>query len=216
MLVGPAGWADGRSWLCRRQRCFRAARFARKHCIGARCKFPVAERIAGPDEAYWQSGEGTLEVASSASHSGRAEVQLFHRCWPDAMVDPGHDPALFDAWSRQHFGVLAFPYGLARAAAQPRAPSSEYVAFVKLSWSSTLPESEEAPSHTDVRRVLWELSELARVAAAVCEVRGALAWFSPKRRGAARRRKLRVPSCSSSRLVSSCRSVLVLGSLSQS
>ncbi|MES1182913.1 MAG: hypothetical protein ABUL60_03810, partial [Myxococcales bacterium] len=126
--------------------------------------FPVAERSAGPDEAYWQSGEGTLEVTSSANHSGGVAAQLFHRRWPDDMGDPDLDPELFDAWSRHDFGLLTFPYGLARAAAQPQAPNPEHVAFVKLSWSSTLPEGETAPSEPDDRRVLSELSELSRVA----------------------------------------------------
>jgi len=141
--------------------------------------FPVAERIAGPGEAYWQSGDGTLEVAASAQHSGRVEVQLFHRCWPDAMGDPDHDPELFAAWSRHQFGLLTFPYGLARAAAQPQAPSPEHVAFVMLSWSSASSESEKAPSDPGGRSVLSELSELSRVAAVVCGIPGALAWFSP-------------------------------------
>jgi hypothetical protein len=142
--------------------------------------FPVArrtERAGG--EAYWLGGEGTLLVASGLGDNGGVAVEIFHRQWPDSMGDPEDDPELFSAWSLRHFGLMTFPYALARAAAQPSAPSAEHVAFVKLSLSYAFGADDDAPVCPPERELHGELAVLARLAALVSALPGALAWFAP-------------------------------------
>lgn len=142
--------------------------------------FPVVGPAgSGHGEAYWLGGEGTLRLSSVLGDHGRVDVEVFHRPWPDSMGDPEDEPELFEAWGRRRFGLMTFPYGLARAAAQPTAPSAAHVAFVKLSLSYELGADDDAPPWPAERQLQAELSVLARAAALVSELPGALAWFAP-------------------------------------
>ncbi len=142
--------------------------------------FPVARRVEREAEgAYWLGGEGGVLVGSGPGLDAGVMVEVFHRPWPDSMGDPEHDAELFGAWSLRHFGLATFPYALARAAAQPTAPSVEHVAFVKLNLSYVFDADEDAlvfPPERDVQR---ELSALAALAERICAMPDALAWFAP-------------------------------------
>jgi hypothetical protein len=142
--------------------------------------FPVVQKyVRDDDDGYWLGGEGTVLVASGPGPSASIAVEVFHRPWPDAMGDPEDDAELFGAWSLRQFGVATFPYALARAAAQPAAPSAEHVAFVRLSFSYALGGDDDEPAYPPERDVTLELSGVAALAACVCALPGALAWFAP-------------------------------------
>ena len=142
--------------------------------------FPVVRQVEHPeDAAYWLGGEGTVLVASGPGFNAGVAVEVFHRPWPDSMGDPERDPELFAAWSARCFGLVNFPYALARAAAQPTAPSSEHVAFVRLNLSYVFAGGEDAPVAPPDRDVRRELSALAGIAERICAMPGALSWFAP-------------------------------------
>jgi hypothetical protein len=149
--------------------------------VALAANFPVAPRsTAVTGEAYWLGGEGSLQLAIGSPPRGMVVVEVFNRPWPDSMGNPEHDPELFAAWSLRLFGQLTFPYGLARAAAQPKAPSADHVAFVKASWSDAGVAGEDgAPAHLLERDVLAELSAVAGICAVACAMPGARAWFAP-------------------------------------
>jgi Suppressor of fused protein (SUFU) len=141
---------------------------------------PVLRRTERADgDAYWLQGEGALLFASGLAENGGLSVEVFHRPWPDSMGDPEDDPELFGAWSLRHFGLSTFPYALARAAAQPSAPSSEHVAFVKLSLSYVFGADDDRLVCPPERDIHGELAALARLAARICALPDALAWFAP-------------------------------------
>ncbi len=131
------------------------------------------------DAPYWLAGEGCLMFESDSGSNGGVAVELFHRPWPDSMGSPETDPELFMAWSMRQFGLATFPFGLARAGAQGAAPSSEHVAFVKLSLSYIFGADEDALVSPEDRDVHAELTRLAALAAEVLALSGAVAWFAP-------------------------------------
>jgi len=142
--------------------------------------FPIVRRSERDDEAsYWLGGEGTLLVASGPGPNASHTVEVFHRPWPDSMGDPEHDAELFGAWSLRYFGLATFPYALARAAAQPVAPSAEHVAFVRFSFSYLRGTDDDATVCPPDRDVASELAALASLAERICGLPGALAWFAP-------------------------------------
>jgi hypothetical protein len=142
--------------------------------------FPVLRQHARADDAgYWLGGEGTVLVATGPGPSASVAVEVFHRPWPDSMGDPEDDAELFGAWSLRQFGLATFPYALARAAAQPTAPSAEHVAFVRLSLSYVLGGDDDAPVYPQERDVPGELLALGALATRVCALPHASAWFSP-------------------------------------
>jgi Suppressor of fused protein (SUFU) len=128
---------------------------------------------------YWVAGEGCLMFESASGSNGGVAVELFHRAWPDSMGGPETDPELFMAWSMRQFGLATFPFGLARAGAQSAAPSSDHVAFVKLSLSYIFGADEDAQVSPEDRDVSAELARLAALAAPVLGLDGAVAWFAP-------------------------------------
>ncbi len=142
--------------------------------------FPVVRQVEYPAEAaYWLGGEGTVLVASGPGLNCGVAVEVFHRPWPDSMGDPERDAELFAAWSARCFGLVNFPYALARAAAQPTAPSAEHVAFVRLNLSYVFNGEDDARIAPHDREVQRELSALAGIAERICAMPGALAWFAP-------------------------------------
>jgi hypothetical protein len=75
----------------------------------------VKEVPAAQHEVF--SGPG-LTVAFLPEVNGYVAVDVVNQPWPDLMGDPKSDPLTFGAWTMGHFGPLAFPRGLARAAAR--------------------------------------------------------------------------------------------------
>ncbi|HEX2873264.1 MAG TPA: suppressor of fused domain protein [Polyangiaceae bacterium] len=142
--------------------------------------FSILRRSERDDQqCYWLGGEGSLLLALGSSLPGGVVIEVFHRPWPDAMGDPEQDAELFGAWTLRHFGVATFPYALARAAAQPSAPSAEHVAFVKLNLSYVFGAADDAPISPPERDVAQELALLAGLAERIGSMSGALAWFAP-------------------------------------
>jgi hypothetical protein len=95
------------------------------------------------------------------------------------MGDPEREAELFGAWSLHHFGLVTFPYALARAAAQPKAPIAEHVAFVRLNLSYLWGGDADALVSPVDRDVQGELLALGAIAEPLCGLPGALAWFAP-------------------------------------
>jgi Suppressor of fused protein (SUFU) len=141
---------------------------------------PVARRreLDG-NGGYWFGGEGTLLVEVDSGRNGGIAIEIFHRPWPDSMGSPETDAELFGAWAMRQFGLMNFPYGLARANAEGAAARADHVAFVRLNLSYVFGASDDAEVCPADRDVAAELRALAHLAQLLCDVAGAVGWFAP-------------------------------------
>src|SRR5262245_37747950 len=112
--------------------------------------FSVVRRI---DEAPSPDmGGPSFTVAFRPEANGYVTVDLQDRRWPDHMGDPKKEPMLFGAWSMGHFGPLAFPGNLQRAAEQSwtwkdaKSIPSRHQAFVRVRTSYLFGARDDDPA----------------------------------------------------------------------
>ncbi len=138
-----------------------------------------------PAASAWQFGGTSLVVPFRPEVNGYLAVDVVDQPWPDGMGDPATDPTTFAAWSMGHFGPLAFPGGLERAAQhawawpQGRAIAAGHRGFVRLRLSYAFGAGEDdliMPSDCDP---VAELLFLTQASLAAMRAPGVLAYFNP-------------------------------------
>lgn len=141
-------------------------------------------RVREPsDPESWPFGGPSLVLPLRPEVNGRVIVDLVTRRWPDGMGDPTREVTVFGAWALGHFGPLAFPGNLERAAQHawscPEAagPAARHEAFVRVRVTYVGgPRDPVLPEEYDPAAELLFIDE---VALALSGVPGALAYFNP-------------------------------------
>lgn len=132
----------------------------------------------------WMGGPSVL-LPLRPEVNGYALVDLVAAPWPDTMGDPREDVDLFGAWSMGHFGPFVFPESLGRAQAlsvhwpEARDVSSRHRSFVRIRTSYILGANDDARVLPEEYSPLPELELLTRIARALLDAPGALAYFNP-------------------------------------
>lgn len=152
----------------------------------------LAERLASfevvktnPEPGPIWMGGPSLLLPLRPEVNGYALVDLVEAPWPDSMGDPQGDVDLFGAWSMGHFGPWVFPGNLGRAQSlsvhwpEARAVSSRHRAFVRLRTSYILGAADDARVLPEDYAPLPEVELVTRVARALLDAPGALAYFNP-------------------------------------
>jgi hypothetical protein len=146
-------------------------------------EFQIVGRI--DDAATPDLGGPSFTVAFRPEVNGYLTVDCQDRPWPDHMGDPQREPMLFGAWSMGHFGPLAFPGNLQRAAEQSwgwdraKAVPGQHRAFVRVRSSYLFGASDDAKVFPPDYDPLAELLFVTRVARALLRLPSALAYFNP-------------------------------------
>ena len=136
-------------------------------------------------EASWLSAGTELVVRMKPEQNGMLLVDVLDDRWPDTMGDPKGDADLFGAWSMGGFGPLVFPGGLARAASHAIAfPGAKqaidaHTSFVRIRTTYVLGQGQDAKTIPEAWDGLFETLFVAKVARALLELEGALAFFDP-------------------------------------
>lgn len=146
-------------------------------------EFPFL-RISPPGE-HWEFGGATAVVGFRPEVNGCVLIDSVNQVWPDHMGDSKNEPMLLGAWSMGHFGPLAFPGGLVRAAQhawswpEARAGLPEHVGFIRLRITYGVgaePNDRVMPADCDPRA---ELSFLMDLVQGVLRHPAALCYFNP-------------------------------------
>lgn len=132
----------------------------------------------------WTFGGSTLLLPMLGSERGRVVVDVVDRPWPDDMEDPQRDPDLFGAWGFGQFGPRVWPGSLLRACqhhwgADVAARARKHRAFVRVRTTYAAGARGDEPVVPPDYDPLPELLLLTRVASALLDVPGALAYFNP-------------------------------------
>lgn len=136
-------------------------------------------------QASWLSAGTELVVRMKPEQNGMLLVDVIDRRWPDAMGDPKEDVDLFGAWSMGGFGPLVFPGGLARAGnhaiAFPDAAKAidRHASFIRIRTTYVLGQGQDAKAIPDAWDGLFETLFVVKVARALLELEGTLAFFDP-------------------------------------
>jgi hypothetical protein len=147
-------------------------------------KFEIVGRIDAANDSADLAGPSLL-LSFLPEVNGYVQIDLQDRAWPDHMGDPKNEPMLFGAWSMGHFGPLAFPGNLRRAAEQSwrwkggREIPQQHRAFLRIRSSYIFgagPEVRVLPAGYDP---LGELAFVTRVAHGLLAHPAALAYFNP-------------------------------------
>ena len=146
--------------------------------------FDVVKRTDDSDE--WAFGGPTLVVSFRPEVNGYVAVDTVSRAWPDEMGDPERDAIVFGAWTMGHFGPMAFPGALERAASQSwlwaegeSAPARHH-AFVRVRTSYVFGRvDDDAPVLPEDYAPIPELVFATRIARALLSIPSAICCFNP-------------------------------------
>ncbi|MCB9615169.1 MAG: DUF4261 domain-containing protein [Sandaracinus sp.] len=138
------------------------------------------------DEPTWFLGFPELVIDYRPELHGRVTVERIDRTWPDGMGDPTTEIDVFSAWSMGAFGPGAFPGNLERAMQQavswdddPEPTVERHTGMLRVRTSYVMGAGEDAPVVPEGADLVDELTFVANLAAALCRLPGALAFFSP-------------------------------------
>lgn len=135
----------------------------------------------------WIGGFDRLVHAFDPALNGSLVVDAIDRSYPDDMGDPNGDAdavETFGCWSLGGFGPLAFPGGLARAAAQSIAVAdaparvARHAGLVRMRTTYALGAERGDPVLPKGHDPLRELALLARCGRALLDLEGALLYFN--------------------------------------
>jgi hypothetical protein len=144
-------------------------------------------RIVGrnDDAASPEMGGPSFTVEYLPDVNGYVIVDCQDRPWPDHMGDPKKEPMLFGAWSMGHYGPLAYPGNLERAAHQSwaweggKTIPGQHRAFLRVRSTYVLGARDEDQVMPDDYEPLAELMFVTRVSRALLKHPAALAYFNP-------------------------------------
>jgi hypothetical protein len=145
--------------------------------------FRVVKRV--DDAPTPEMGGPSLIVAFRPEVNGYLSVDLSDHPWPDHMGDPKTDVTLFAAWSMGHYGPLAFPGGLERAAQQSwswkeaKSLPDRHRAFLRIRSSYIFGAGDDTPVLPESYDPVAELHYVTLVAAVLLRHPSALAYFNP-------------------------------------
>lgn len=146
-------------------------------------EYDIRQRVHASKE--WAFGGPTLVIAYQPERNGLVTVDVVDRQWPDHMGDAKNEPMVFGAWSMGHFGPLAYPGGLQRAAQQcwswesGRNVSDRHHAFIRIRSSYVFGAGDNDPILPDDYESLPELEFVTKLAATLLDLPGALCYFNP-------------------------------------
>jgi hypothetical protein len=146
-------------------------------------EFRIVRRI--DDAQTPDMGGPSFTVAFRPDVNGYVSVDIQNRPWPDHMGDPKTEPMLFGAWSMGHFGPLAFPGNLLRAAQQSwswegaKGVPAQHRAFLRVRSSYVFGAADDAKVIPEEYDPLAELHFVTKVARALLRLPSALAYFNP-------------------------------------
>jgi hypothetical protein len=133
----------------------------------------------------WAFGGPGLVLAYRPEVNGYISVDVVDRPWPDSMGNPQDGDGIFGAWATGSFGPFAYPRSLDRASQQAWHWSdaaravARHEAFVRVRSSYVFGGQRDAPVLPADYKALPELIEVTKVARALLEVSGAVAYFNP-------------------------------------
>lgn len=144
--------------------------------------FEIAKEAPGSE--LWQIAGPTLVLRYRDELNGVVVVDTVAHRWPDPMGDPKAEPEVFAAWAMGHFGPLAYPRGLERAAQQAwgwmdgaAAAVAEHTAFVRV--KVTYPGGPDAPVMPPGIDAAHELDFVVRVCRALLDHPAAICLYNP-------------------------------------
>lgn len=145
--------------------------------------FSVAKRIE--DSREWAFGGPGLVLSYRPDVNGYLSVDIVDRPWPDSMGNPKDGQMIFGAWVLGHFGPFAYPGNLERAAQQAwhwsdaQEAAMRHKAFVRVRRSYVFGARKDMLVLTPDYQALPEIVHVTRVARALLDLEGAVAYFNP-------------------------------------
>lgn len=135
--------------------------------------------------ADWAFGGPGFVLKFRPDVNGHFAVDVVDRPWPDSMGSPKESPMIFGAWALGNFGPFAYPGSLERAGQQAWHWSeagdavARHRAFARVRCSYVFGGRKDAPLLPADYQPLPELIEVTRVARALLDIDGAIAYFNP-------------------------------------